>query len=449
VGAEPGVTVPERPRTSVVAEAPPPQFGATLALIFLLPLYFQVFQYLADLPLLWTFAKVSPLLLAPLVLLGLLRLRLPHTGLTFLVLLYVLLAAPILSMLQLQNDLVEGLGSTVKVWSLTFYFAAVASLVAFRVTEATLTRVLLGFALSSFVLLWVLWVTVPASMYGLKPAGQTIFLWDQEREERLLLPFAFGLIGVFWLARRFAQRPAVWPVLLIILAFVLMFTILKYRTVIAATALIVLWGMSEGFRRRAPTLFWGLVLGGGALGAAALLILSSLVVGTVQESLGGSLLVRQNSTKVLLQFLGEDPIRWVFGVGGTTEISRIGITDILRTRDFFFADLGWLGLIGEYGVIGSLLLLLLHLAALLETRRAAKLSPTPMRQALQDFVVYVLATSVVLSLVLTPGQIVTVLAIAVWMQRAASPDLPDGGQRQAQSRLKSAVPEPGERRAIA
>ena len=394
---------------------------AFLGLILALPFLFQMFQYLGDVPPLWAFSKVLPLVLAPLTVLGLLRLRLPHVGLAMLVLAYVTLVSPALSMLQLQNNLPEALAGSVKVWAFSFYFAAAFLLVALRVTEAALTRALLWLAAISFVLLWLLWLTVPAELYGLKPAGESIFLWDEDRGRRLLLPMAFGLIGMFWLARRFAERPAIWPALLLGLALVSLLMILKYRTVIAATAMLVLWGMSGGFRRRLPALFWGMAIGGGALALAVTPLVTPMLGGTVGASLGGSLTVRQNSTDVLLRFLGEDPWRWLIGVGGSTDFSRISIQDILRTRDFFFADLGWLGLVGEYGVLGSALILLLHLAALRETRRAMRLAPTPLRCALHDFMLYQLITSVVLSLVLTPGQVVTVMALTVYLQRLGLP----------------------------
>jgi len=326
-------------------------------------------------------------------------------------------------MIFLENNLTEGIGSTVKVWSISFYFGAALVLVWLRVTDEALTRAFVTLAVVNFAILLLLWVVIPVESYQGNPGS--MFLNDNERGPRIQLPMTLGLIGMFWLARRFSAQPALWQPLLLLAGLVLMLVIFKQRTIIAAVVLISLWGMTAGWRRRAPSLFLGVVFA--ALPLAALIaaiwpvVAPSVGEGWLRGSLGGSLWVRENSAAMLTEFLAQSPLRWFFGIGGSTDFSEIDIQTILRTPDFFFADLGWLGVIGEYGLVGFALIVAFYLAAWRETWRAVRMRPTPVRHALNDLVLLMLITSPVLSVVYTPGQVATVLAIAVWLQRSATP----------------------------
>lgn len=387
-----------------------------LALLALLPVLMQVFQYLLDVRPLWALAKASPILLLPLALYGLL-VRPPHVPLYLLVLFYVLLVAPVLSMLQLENNLVEALGTTLKVWSFTFYFVAVGALVLLRPDEAVLNRAFLTLAALNFAILWFLWIVMPATSYVTDSQLTSLFLWDYERGPRIMLPLAFGVLGLFWLARHFSARPGIWQPALVLLALVLMLTIYKQRTAIAAVVVMVLWGATGRLRQRYPLLFWSLALGGASLLALLLPIVLGIRESPVQAGLGGSLEVRQHSAALLTRYLGESPWRWIFGIGSATDYSDVNMKEIFRSSFFFMSDLGWLGVLGEYGVLGSLPILAIYLVGLRETARAAGASPTPLRLALQDFVGYLLLVTLIYSVVYTPGQIATVTGIAVYLLR--------------------------------
>lgn len=409
-------------RWAVPLRAPaPPSAGfrggfVLLALLALLPVLMQVFQYLLDVRPLWALAKASPILLLPLALYGLLT-RPPHTPLYLVVLFYVLLVAPVLSMLQLENNLVEALGTTLKVWSFSFYFVAVGALILLQPEEDVLKRAFLVLAALNFAILWFLWIVMPASSYVTDSQLTSLFLWDYERGPRIMLPLAFGVLGLFWLARSFSERPRLWQPALVLLALVLMLTIYKQRTAIASVLLVVLWGAAGQLRRRAPLLFWGLALGGGSILAFLLPIALGLMDSPVQAGLGGSLEVRQQSAALLTHYLAETPWRWIFGIGSATDYSDVNMKEIFRSSYFFMSDLGWLGVLGEYGVVGSLPILAVYLVGLREAARAAGAAPTPLRLALQDFVLYLLLVTLIYSVVYTPGQIATVTGIAVYLLR--------------------------------
>lgn len=400
------------------------QTTALLVLLVLMPIFLQSFSYLVDVRPVWLVAKMTPILLLPLHLVGLLALRLPYVWLYLSILLYTLLVAPVLSMLQLENDFPEAMGATVKAWTFAFYFGAAAALTLLRTTEATLTRAMLLLALVNFGVLWLLWTVLPIEAYKVDGVGTAMLFIDNERGPRIMMPLAFGMIGLFWLARRFDQRPAVWPLLLIAIGLALMLTIYKQRFAITAVTLLLLLGLTARWRHRAPLVFWALAAGAAGLGAMLLLALaagggteglgSSM---SVRDSLGGSLSVRETSARLLIEFLSPEPARWLFGIGGTTEYGEVTLQHIMRYPSFFLSDLGWLGVLGEYGVVGTVLVILAYAVGFRETQRAVRDRPTPFRHALRDFVCYLLLVSPIYSTVYAPGQIATVTAMAVFLRR--------------------------------
>lgn len=406
------------------------QVMALLALFALLPIFLQSFHYLIEVRPLWVVAKATPILLAPLTLIGLIALRLPHIWLYLAILLYTLLLAPILSMLHLENNFAEAMGATVKAWTFTFYFTAAAAFMLLRASEATLARAVLTLAVVNFCVLGLLWIILPLSAYAVDGQGTSMFYTDNERGPRIMLPLAFGMIGLFWLARRFSERPAIWPLLLIALGLGLMFTIYKQRFAIGVDILILLLGLTAGLRRRAPTLFWAMAAAGAGLAGLALMALMAdgqISSGlSLRDSLGGSLSVRETSARLLVDFLFQDPLRWIFGIGGTTEYGGIGIQQILRYANFYFSDLGWLGVFGEYGLVGSMLVALAYAAGFREAQRAVNLRPlSPFRHALRDFALYLILVSPIYSATYAPGQIATITAMAIFLQRLGRTP-PDG-----------------------
>ncbi|TCH99797.1 hypothetical protein EJV46_03760 [Roseococcus sp. SYP-B2431] len=419
-----------RPAARTPRVMQPGQTMALLVLMGLMPLFMQFFTYLPDIRALWILAKLSPMLLLPLHVIGLFALRLPYIPLYVLIFLYALLVAPVLSILHLQNDFLEAMGATVKALTFAFYFGAAAAFTLLGATEATLKRAMLLLALANFSALWGLWVFLPLEAFAWDGAGTGMLFNDEIRGPRIMMPLAFGLTGLFWLARRFSDRPAVWPVLLIALGLTLMVTIFKQRTAIAATALILLFGMTAGWRQRAPLSFWATVMGGAGLAASLFLAVTAggagNLGGSLRDSLGGSLSVRETAAGLLMEFISQDPTRWLFGIGAATDYAEINFFHIMRYTHFFLSDLGWLGVVGEYGVLGTVLIVLAYLAGLRETHRAAQANPTPFRYALRDLVTYLLLVSPIYSTSAAPGQIATITAMAVILQRRSAKEAAAG-----------------------
>jgi hypothetical protein len=138
--------------------------------------------------------------------------------------------------------------------------------------------------------------------------------------------------------------------------------------------------------------------------------------GAAGEALGGSLSVRLRSAGLAWAFIADDPLRWLFGVGSTTRFSSVRIEEILGFSLFFVTDLGWLGAVMEFGLMGSLLILAAHVLSALAARRLHAERGDDFTGALADWGLVLLLVTVVYPPVYTPGEVACLVAL-VWYLR--------------------------------
>lgn len=402
----------------------PRQAGTSLliGLLLMLPLFGEFFHYMVDAGPFYYLSKAWPFLTLPLAVYALVALRTPHHNLYIACLIYVLAITPALSIYWLGNGFVDAMGTTIKVWPLCYYFSVLAVLALLKPSPATLRRALLVLGVVSLAVLWGLWIVVPRSHYAMDPTVSKLFLFEYERGYRIYLPETFNIILIFYCTHRVLQRPAAWHVLLVPFAIISMLLIYKQRLAIAATVAMVGWivmiNLPKALRTVALT-----IAGIGAVGGAILLMHHAQ---GVSNSLGASLSIRQTSMRLLTQFLLDEPVRWIFGAGGTTRFGSVTMADIIGRKDFYLADLGWAGVLFEYGVFGGLLLLLLYVTAIrqpmrlkvesgLETEEA--LRQTALYGALHAYGIYLLLVTAVYSPVFTPGEMSMVTALLLYLNR--------------------------------
>jgi hypothetical protein len=308
----------------------------------------------------------------------------------------------------------------VKVWSFTYVFSAAAILVLLRPAPGTLRRILLGYGVLTFALMLGRWVTVPASAYGGGDLATKLFMTDPERGYRIYMPMFFGALLLLWLNRDMMRRFRLWKLLAIAVGLVLMLTIYKQRTAIAALVLAMAVGFCLSLRRGRVVAFAALALAA-ALGLAVL-YLRAQATAQLASGLGNSLAVREVSVAQALDYVGADPLRWLLGVGGTTRLGTVTLAQIFHNPMFFLTDIGWVGVLFEYGAIGALLMLAVHLAGLRQALRWSR-PDDPLSQAFADYIIYLLAASPIYSVVFTPGELTTIMALSFYFARlrAAAP----------------------------
>ncbi|MFS8035878.1 hypothetical protein ACI7BZ_02750 [Xanthobacter sp. AM11] len=391
-----------------------------LVLAGALPMFAQVFHYLNELPPTYFLSKGWPFLTMPLAFYGMAQLRLPVRGVFFLVLAYTLSFTPFVSILQLGNAFLDALTTTIKVWPITYYFSASVVLALLAVPLQDVRKLVIAYGITTFSVMVLLFLFAPVSWYSTKAGTGKLMLYEMERGFRIYMPMFFGMILIFFLARSSVMRRKAILGVFALMCFLPLIFIYKQRIAIAAAFLVAAFGVVSSLPAQLRRVAYGLALVAAVVGLVVLGQKAGLFgedSGAIKESLGGSLTVRQNSLALAFGFLGEDPLRWAFGVGATTRFSTVTLNDIFGNRQFFISDLGWVGIIFEYGLVGAALLALLYGSCLVYLHRVARASGDPLSFALADFVLYVLLTSTVYSVVFTPGELGVAMALGVYMDR--------------------------------
>lgn len=394
---------------------------AKLAFAATLPLFAQVFYYLNEYPAPYLLSKAWPFLTLPLALYGMIRLKLPVGRMFVVVLAYGLGFTPMISVIQLGNGFLDALSTTIKTWPFTYYFSLSTLLALLAVPPGSIRKAVLGLGAATFFLMVIIYLVAPASWYANNPADSKLLLFDTERGYRVYMPMFFGMILVFFLSRAVVLRRNIFYGIGVVLAFAPMLLIYKQRAAIAAALVVVVFGMVMSLPQRARRIAIGLALAAAAVGLFLMARKLGLVPGgapaDAQDAFGASLSVRQNSSALAFAFLGDDPLRWIFGVGATTRFSTVTLNDIFGNDQFFIADLGWIGVVFEYGIIGAALLAVLHVWCFATAFRLTRSLDDPFALALSDYVLYLIISSAVYSVVFTPGELGVVMALTIYLDR--------------------------------
>jgi hypothetical protein len=391
-----------------------PLAGQGLLLACALPMFAQCFQYMTDIPPLYMLSKVWPFLLLPAFVWAVASFRMPYKALHLANLFWLLAVTPAMGIIQLGNSFPDAMATTVKVWSFTYAFSAAGILVLLHPDAATLRRILLGLGAGTFVLMLGLWIIVPASAYGGGDLATKLFMTDVERGYRIYMPMFFGILLILYLNRSMMQRFAMWKFVAMGICFILMLTIYKQRAAIAGVLLAAAIGACLSLRRWRVAAFSALALFGTI--AIAVLLIRMQGAAELKSGLGNSLAVREVTVGQAWAYISAEPLRWLLGVGGTTRLGEVTLGRLFNNPMFFLTDIGWLGVLFEYGAIGVILMLSVHFAGL---RLAMKWSrpDDPLSQAFADYIVYLLATSFVYSVVFTPGELMTIMALSYYFAR--------------------------------
>jgi hypothetical protein len=399
-----------------VADVSTVRGGIIAALVCLLPMFAQTFQYVVDAPPLYVLSKAWPILTAPLALLAVTRIATPFKPLVLATIAWTWGLAPAISIIELGNSYVGAASTTLKVLSLSFAFSLPAVLAIVKPTREELRRAVMGLSVATFVIMTLLFVLAPDSFYDQGILETKLFLKDEGRGKRIYAPMFFGMMSIFFLNRSFWLRPRVWKAAAGAVAFLLLILIYKQRTAIAAALLCVLIGAVLSLPRGRLTVAALLI----AVGAWPMLILVQSISSDLHSGFGSSFSVRQMELIAALAFLNDEPLRWLTGVGSMTRAGDVSFADVVDADVFFLADLGWIGVVFEYGAIGAGLLMLLHLAVIWTCARVAAASRDPLPRALLDYSIFILASSAVYSVVFAPGELMTCLGLAWWFKRSRS-----------------------------
>ncbi len=402
--------LPDSAGAQQFAPAGADRMSTVALLLFVLPLFGQTFYYFNQWPLPYFLSKGWPILMLPFFVRGMTADHLPARWLFVLMLSYMVGLTPIVSMIHFGNPFSDAVLTTIEIWPFVYYPAFLGLLLWLRPSDDTLRNCVVALGLATYVLMLVLWIVLPQAWYTSDTINEKFLIYEIERGYRIYMPMFFGMLLVFYLARRFSARMEWWTAAGIVACFVLMLMIYKQRTSVGSAAVVVaLVGCPPHWRRVAAA-------AAGIAAAIGLFALLTTPVGErVAEQLGGSLLVRINSLRSVSDYINDNALDWIFGLGTVTRFSNVTLGEVLGNKFFFLADLGWIGVIFKYGVVGALFVAAAYVAGWLISFRNGRALASPFALALSDYILFVIVTTLVYSPTFLSGEMATVLAISVYL----------------------------------
>ncbi len=398
------------PATPAVAEQAPLRPNVMAPLLLLLPLFGQSFHYMKDLLPLWALSKAFPVMSLPLILVLLRHPLMPMTRQVMLTFLWCMLVPSIAAIYYFDQDFFTGIAAQVKMLPLLYFYSFLGLLLVLRPTLRELGMGFLVWGLATYVSLILMWALVPKTWYvnGYVFGSSPLFSTDS-RGERIRMPMYFGMITLFYCYRRFLTEHRARWLGGALLGVLLTLFVVKTRSMMVGIAGVL---ALNSFRAAPPRLRVLLLL---TIPLAVAGLFSYTYLDSMfSTSASSGFDVRWVTAEKAVEFLGLIPSHWIFGVGTISPTSQDSLFAFFG-HFFFLADITWLGIVFEYGVVGALLILFYEVRGLLFYRRLKRHIDDSLLGSLADYILYVLLISNLYPPTLSPGETATILAIFVYV----------------------------------
>ncbi|MGN6581871.1 MAG: hypothetical protein ACTHJ1_18050 [Bordetella sp.] len=386
-------------------------------LFIALPLFGQTFSYMNGLLPLWALSKAFPVLSLPLALYLMNQARFPMTRQVLISFVWLLLLPSFSAVFYFHEGFFTSITAQVKLLPLLYFFSFLALLLQLRPTLHELERGFVYLAVFIVVTLIVLWAVIPTSWYQTSyVVGNSPLFTADNRGHRIRMSMYFPLIALFFCYRRAYFERSLRYLAYVLVVFAVTLLIVKTRAMIIGIVGVM---AINAVRWSRPAVKVGLLV------LAPVVIIGIFSFGylatTFSTSASSGFDVRLVTLKTALQFLGSNPLRWIFGVGTISPTSRDSLIAYFH-HFFFLADITWLGVVFEYGLIGALMFLLIEVRGLTFYRRLHAEVEDDFLGALADYLIYVLVISFFYPPTLTPGESAVILAIFVYVWRVGGFD---------------------------
>lgn len=379
-------------------------------LLLLLPLFGQSFHYVKDLLPLWALSKAFPVMSLPLVLVLFRYPRMPMMRQVLITFAWCLLIPSFAAIYYFDQGFFTGIAAQVKLLPMLYFYSFLGLLLILRPTLKELTVGFLAWGAVTYLTLLLMWALVPRSWYiaGYAFGSSPLFSQDN-RGDRVRMPMYFGMITLFYGYRRFlAGRHPSW-LLTALAGFALTLWVVKTRAMIVGIAGVVLLNSFRATSQMTRLVL--LILAPlGLLGLFSVKYLSTMF--STDASSGFD--VRWVTAQKAVEFLGTNPARWIFGVGTISPTSQDSLFSFFG-HFFFLADITWLGIVFEFGMVGATLIFLYELRGLLFVRHLKPRIDSPFLGSLCDYLIYVLLISPLYPPTLSPGETAIILSIFAYV----------------------------------
>lgn len=397
------------PARTIRRDAAGVRWRHVLALVLVLPIFGQSFHYVKSIPALWALSKAFPIVSLPLCLAlfgGTRPIGARQVLVTFV---WLTLVPTFLSLWSFQQTFFVALTSQVKLLPILYFFSFLGLLRWLRPTGKEIAAAFLIAAAVTFALLVIVWRLAPQSAYTLHyNVGDAPLLGADARGNRIRMPMFFGIIGIFTAYRRFltGYRPQ-W-LIVAIAGFGLIFWLVRMRSIILGVAVIAAINAFLTASTRVRLLLVALIPVAGVV-----LFSVPLVASIFSTDRSFAFDVRWISTVKAIDFLGTNPLRWIFGVGSISPVDPAGMMTYFN-HFFFLADITWMGILFEFGLIGACLVMALPVRGIMIIQQVRRLRDDPFVAALQDYLLYAIVISEMFPMTLAPGELTVIMAIGVY-----------------------------------
>lgn len=397
----------------------PPVFSAEPArvrviwpLLALLPLFGQTFHYITALFPLWALSKAFPVLSLPAVLRLGSQPRFPVTRQILLSLAWLILVPSFAAVFYFHESFFTSITAQVKLLPVLYFFSFLAVLLTLKPTLNELGRSFIILGVVVVVTLIVFWAVIPNRWYtGGYTVGQAPFFTEDNRGHRIRMSMYFPIILLFFCYRRaFFERHFGYFVGALV-AFLVTLLIVKTRAMIIGIMGVLVINTIVWAR---PLARIGLLLSApvALTGIFSMGYLASIFSTNAESGFD----VRRTTARLASQFLGDDPMRWLFGVGTISPTAKDSLFDFFH-HFFFLADITWLGILFEYGIVGAMIITAFQMRGMFFYRRLRQEVEDDFLGALNDYLLYILLISFFYPPTLTPGETAVILAIFVYIWR--------------------------------
>jgi len=387
-----------------------------LVLAGLLLFFGQTFHYIVAIWPLWALSKAFPILSLPAVIVLRNYPRFPMTRQLLASMAWLILVPSFAAGIYFHQSFFTSISAQVKLLPILYFFSFLGVLLILQPTLQELERSFIRLATIIAGTLICLWIAVPDSWYSTTyVVGDAPFFSHDHRGNRIRMSLFFPIIALFFCYRRaFFEKSLRYFTAMVILLGVVLFIVKTRAMVIGVVGVLAL-----------NTILWSRPI----VRVLLLIAMPIIVVGvfsvgylattfTTDPSSGFD--TRHISMNHAIRFLSDDPMRWLIGVGTISPTSPDSLIAYFH-HFFFLADITWLGIIFEYGLIGAVLLLFITARGLFFYQRHVRTYvDDDFLGSLRDYLIYVLAISFFYPLTLTPGETAVILAIFVYVWYAGN-----------------------------
>jgi hypothetical protein len=380
------------------------------SLAVLLLFFGQTFHYLMAVWILWAISKAFPILSLPAILALRNYPRFPMSRQILITMTWLILVPSFAAGIYFHQSFFTSLTAQVKLLPFLYFFSFLALLLTLQPTLYEIERSFIRLAKIIAVVLIFFWLLIPDSWYSTTyVVGDAPFFSHDHRGNRIRMSMYFPIIALFFCFRRAVfEKSMRYATGTIILLAVVMFIVKTRAMVIGIAGVLAL-----------NTILWSRPLVRVLLLIIApLALIAVFSVGylgtTFSTDASTGFDTRQISINHAIRFLSDDPLRWILGVGTISPTSQDSLIAYFH-HFFFLADITWLGIVFEYGLLGAVLLLMITVRGLFFYQRLRTYVEDDFLGSLRDYLIYILMISAFYPLTLTPGETAVILAIFVYV----------------------------------